>query len=143
MNDRKLFRDLMRFPHEQPSSGMDKQTAFLPRVDISETDNSIVLHADLPGIQPNDVQVSVENGVLTMSGKRETSHSKQEKDAQGNVQIHRTERSYGQFTRSFTLPKNVDVSSISATSANGVLEISIPKMDVKKPECKMIPITMK
>ena len=99
-----------------------------PRVDISETDNEFVIKAEIPDISKEDVKVTVENGVLTFRGER-----KQEKEEKGK-KFHRIERYYGCFCRSFSLPDNVDESKIDASFKDGMLELTIPKTEAKKPK---------
>jgi HSP20 family protein len=101
--------------------------AWAPAVDVYEKDGSIVLKAELPGIDPKDVDVRVENSVITLSGKRELS---QEVDKES---YHRVERSYGAFTRSFTLPTTADTSKIQAGYKDGLLTLTIPKREDAKP----------
>jgi len=107
--------------------GMD-ESHWLPAVDIRETADAIVVHAELPGIDKKDVKVDVRDGVLTISGER-----KYEKDVK-EENVHRIERSYGSFTRSFSLPSHVDVNKVEAKLDNGVLEVRLPKTDTAKPK---------
>lgn len=93
-----------------------------PRVDISETDNELVIKADIPDVKKEDVKVSVDEGVLTIQGEK-----KQEREESGK-KYHRVERFYGNFSRSFSLPSYVNESKIEATFKNGVLKLSIPKI---------------
>lgn len=99
---------------------------WVPRVDIAETDTSFEIKAELPEINKEDVKVTVENGVLTIRGER-----KQEKEEHGK-KFHRIERHYGSFTRSFTLPDNVDNTKIKATFKEGMLTLHIQKTDEEK-----------
>lgn len=98
-----------------------------PRVDIVETDKAFVIKAEVPEVKKEDVKVTVDNGILTVSGER-----KQEKEESGKT-FHRIERSYGEFTRRFTLPDNVDAESIDATFKDGMLKLEIPKIEKTKP----------
>lgn len=93
---------------------------WVPSVDISERDGKLQVEAELPGLNKEDVDVDVSNGVLTISGKREHQHD----ESKGN--IHRVERSYGSFRRSFTLPNEADTSKAEAEYKDGVLHVSIP-----------------
>ena len=97
-------------------------------MDISETDDEFVIKAEIPDISKEDVKVTVENGVLTFRGER-----KQEKEEKGK-KFHRIERYYGCFCRSFSLPDNVDESKIDASFKDGMLELTIPKTEAKKPK---------
>jgi len=99
-----------------------------PAVDIYEHEGNIVLKAELPGIDPKDVDVRVENNVLTLRGERKVdSEVKRE-------QYHRVERAYGSFTRSFTLPNVVDTEKIKAEYSDGVLRVTLPQREEVKPK---------
>ncbi len=95
-----------------------------PAVDIREEDDRFVIHADVPGVDPKDIDVTMENGVLTIKGERKT-ESEEEREG-----YKRVERSRGAFYRRFSLPDSADSDKINAKSKNGVLEIVIPKHDV-------------
>jgi HSP20 family protein len=99
-----------------------------PRVDIAETDAEFVIKAELPEIKKDDVKVTVANGVLTVSGER-----KQEKEEKGK-KFHRVERYFGTFSRSFTVPENVDENKVKATFKDGVLTLTLAKTEVAKPK---------
>jgi HSP20 family protein len=99
-----------------------------PRVDIAETDKEFSIKAEIPEVKKEDVKVSVDNGVLTIKGER-----KQEKEEK-NKKFHRVERLYGSFTRSFTLPDNVDENKIEASFKDGMLNLTIPKTAKTKPK---------
>jgi len=98
-----------------------------PRVDIAETQDSIVLEADLPGMKPGDFELSVENYTLTLRGER-----KFEKKTEGE-NYHRVERSYGSFTRTFTLPSTVNLETVNAEFNDGVLKVTLEKREEVKP----------
>jgi HSP20 family protein len=93
-----------------------------PSVDISETKKDYLIKAELPEVEREDVHVSVENGLLTISGERNY-----EKEEDTETQ-HRVESMYGRFSRSFTLPTDADDMNISAKSKNGILKVRIPKI---------------
>lgn len=97
------------------------QRSFVPAVDIEETKDGYVLTADLPGLTANDVNITVEGGVLTLSGERKVERE-ETKDG-----YRRIERSYGSFRRAFTLPKGVDVGGVSAVAEHGQLKVHVPK----------------
>ncbi|MDX2033224.1 MAG: Hsp20/alpha crystallin family protein [Blastocatellia bacterium] len=97
-----------------------------PRVDIFEDENSIVLEADLPGIKAEDFKLSIENFKLTLSGER-----KFDKGA-ASENWHRVERSYGSFTRTFSLPSTVNVDGVKADLRDGVLQVTLPKREEVK-----------
>jgi HSP20 family protein len=99
-----------------------------PPVDVYETADSIVLKADLPDVTKDDVDISVHGNVLTIRGERKREQEVKEKD------FYRMERSYGSFTRSFTLPGTVDPEKIEAGFTGGVLTVTLPKREESKPK---------
>jgi len=100
---------------------------WVPAVDIREEESRFVLRADLPGVEPKDIEVTMDDGVLTLRGKREL---EQREEREG---YRRVERVSGQFFRRFTLPDTADSEAISARSQQGVLEVSIPKQPKLQP----------
>ena len=102
--------------------------AWMPAMDVFETEDTIVAKLELPGIEPGDVEVAVEDSTLTVSGKREFSSETNEEN------YHRVERRYGSFSRSIALPQTVDVEKVSAKFDKGVLEIAVPKVERAKPK---------
>ncbi|HEX3742278.1 MAG TPA: Hsp20/alpha crystallin family protein [Bryobacteraceae bacterium] len=98
-----------------------------PAVDIYETENELVLKADVPDVDPKDIDVRVENQTLTISGDRKF---EQENSSKG---YHRIERSYGNFVRSFAVPNSFDTEKIDAGFKNGVLTVTLPKKEAAKP----------
>ena len=103
-------------------------TLWNPPVDVYETNDSIVLKADLPDVKKEEVDISVEGNVLTLRGERKREKEVKEKD------FYRSERSYGAFSRSFTLPGSVDADKIEADFAGGVLKVTLPKREESKPK---------
>ena len=101
---------------------------WVPAVDIKEEDNAYVIHADVPGVDPKDIEVHMENGVLTIRGERK-SETKEERE-----NYKRVERVRGSFFRRFSLPDTADAEAISAKSRDGVLEIVIPKQEKVQPK---------
>ena len=99
-----------------------------PAVDIKEEADRYVVHADLPGVKPDDIDVDLHNGILTIKGHRET-EAKEEKE-----NYKRIERIYGSFYRRFALPESVDEEKIEAKYDNGVLTINIPKKPQHQPK---------
>jgi HSP20 family protein len=109
--------------------------SWAPAVDIFENDGNLVLKAELPGIEPKDVDVRVENNVLTLRGERKfEAEVKRE-------QYHRVERAYGTFSRSFTLPNVVDTDKIKAEFKDGVLRVTLPQREEAKPKQISIAVT--
>jgi len=98
-----------------------------PSVDIEEHADKYVLHADVPGVDPNAIEITLEGGVLTLSGSREQAVE------QNGVESRRVERISGRFLRRFTLPESVDAENVKASGKHGVLEIVIPKREAAKP----------
>lgn len=99
-----------------------------PTANISETDKEYLIKAELPEVKREDIKVTLENGVITLSGER-----KQEKETKDENEI-RVESLYGNFSRSFSLPENIDVNNVQAESKDGVLRIRIPKTGPSKPK---------
>ena len=98
-----------------------------PAVDLLERDDSLVLKADLPGLSEDDVQIEVRDNVLTIAGERKAEHEEKQNG------YYRVERSFGRFSRSLQLPEGVDADRIAASFAKGVLEVTIPKPEQRKP----------
>ncbi|MCG5515314.1 MULTISPECIES: Hsp20/alpha crystallin family protein [Ectothiorhodospira] len=123
-----LSRELDRL---NPAMGGGEEAAatsdWVPAVDIREEKEAYVLHADVPGVDPKDIEVHMENGVLTIRGERKA-ESAEEREG-----YKRVERIRGSFYRRFSLPDTADAERISARSANGVLEVRIPKQEKVQP----------
>jgi len=101
---------------------------WLPVVDMSETEADITIRAELPGMGHEDIELNLQDNVLTLKGEKKQ-EVKEEKE-----NFHRVERSYGSFSRSFTLPANVQGEGVQATFKNGVLVITLPKVEEAKPK---------
>ncbi|MEX2352617.1 MAG: Hsp20/alpha crystallin family protein [Gammaproteobacteria bacterium] len=99
-----------------------------PSVDIREEDKQYVFVADIPGVDPKDIEVTAVNGTLTIKGEREEEKKEEKKN------YKRVERSWGSFYRRFNLPDDADADRIDAKSKNGVLEVSIPRVEAAKPK---------
>ena len=114
---------------DTPTNGNGETTArrWIPAMDLVETDDHFVLKADLPGLAEGDVNLEVEDNVLTVSGERKAEH---EDKREGYVRV---ERSYGVFRRSLTLPEGIDPEGVTARFDKGVLEVRIPKPEERKP----------
>jgi len=113
----------------KPSAGETKDIEtgdWMPSVDIAETDGEFVVRTELPGVNKDDVTVHIDNGILTIKGEKklETKDKKR----------HRIECAYGSFVRSFTLPQDVDVEKVGAEYRNGILSLTIPKLEKAKPK---------
>ncbi len=119
----RLFSD---FQTERTDESLDS-TVWMPRADLSEIEDAFILSVDLPGIRTEDVDVTLDDDTLTISGQRESSYEKSE------GRFHRIERSFGRFLRTvrFSVPVNAD--GIEASFENGVLEVIVPKAETSKP----------
>ncbi|MEM8816029.1 MAG: Hsp20/alpha crystallin family protein [Pseudomonadota bacterium] len=120
-----MHRDLDRIASRRLNLANDSEQSaadWIPAVDIVEQKDRFVLRADVPGVDPKDIDVSMDAGVLSVSGERK---AETESDENG---IRRIERFSGRFYRRFTLPDTADAENISARSQNGILEVSIPKL---------------
>jgi HSP20 family protein len=100
---------------------------WIPAVDIKETDKEFLIHADIPGVDPKDIDVHMEDGMLTIKGERE-SETKENREGYKRIERHR-----GSFYRRFSLPDTANADKISAKSHHGVLEITIPKQEKAQP----------
>lgn len=136
------FRDMLGFRDEIdlafdnffPRTGERStlETAWAPTVDIYETKDEVIIDAEIPGMKQSDISVSISDNILTIKGEK-----KQEKEVK-EENFHRVERVYGMFSRSFTLPVGIKEENIKAVYKDGVLKISLPKAEEKKPK----PITI-
>lgn len=120
----RLFQDSLSRLFSEPAS-----RPWSPAVDIYETENELVLKADIPDVDAKNVGIQLENGTLTLKGERRFEEQKN-----GQKGFHRIERSYGSFVRAFSLPDTVDGEKIKADYKNGVLTITVPKKEVAKPK---------
>ena len=117
-----MNRVLDNFFNRESSYGAD----WRPVVDVAETENDIIIKAEIPGIDPKDIDVSITGDKLTLKGEK-----KEEKENTGKC-YHRVESSYGSFKRVITLPASVDVDKVAAESKNGILEITLAKKEESK-----------
>jgi len=121
---RQLQDDINRLFSSWSTNDSSGVTAdWVPSVDINEFENRFQLFVDVPGVDPKDVEITLESGVLTISGERFAQAAKDDE----NVVRRRSERGSGRFYRRFILPETVDADKVKATDRHGVLEISIPK----------------
>jgi HSP20 family protein len=116
----------------EPSSGTNGSSTtalrrWIPAMDLVETDDDFVLRADLPGVSESDVNIELEDNVLTISGERKAEHEERKEG------YYRVERASGAFSRSLTLPEGVDPDRVQANFDRGVLEVRIPKPEQRKP----------
>ena len=122
----RLFNEMLG-PWPYGPEGGAINSAWLPPVDVFEDHEGIKLTAELPGVKAEDVKISLENQTLTLRGeKKQIAEETVEK-------VHRYERSYGSFERTFTLPSTVDSEKIQATFADGILTVTLPKVEKAKP----------
>jgi HSP20 family protein len=121
----RLFNTLFDTPPQ--NGGAAAVRRWIPAMDLVETDEEFVLRADLPGLSQEDVNVELEDNVLTVSGERKSEHEERKEG------YYRVERASGAFSRSLTLPEGVDASAIKAGFDKGVLEVRIPKPEERKP----------
>ena len=122
-----LQREIDRLFDELTNSvgmpGNEGVTSLLPSIDVNENDNEISITVEMPGLERKDVDISLENDILTIRGEKKMEAEKDEKDRN----VHLAERAYGVFYRALQLPPGVDPSSVQASMQNGVLRITIPK----------------
>jgi HSP20 family protein len=128
--DTEDFPSGMRLFHDTVNRLLSEQGSrpWTPAVDIFETENELVLKADLPDVDMSDIEIKIENGTLSLKGERKFEQNHNTKG------FHRIERSYGTFVRYFTLPDTVDTEKVHAGFNNGVLTITLPKKEVAKPK---------
>lgn len=133
----------MRKFFETPLGALDadlfpSMTSWMPAMEITENADELMVSAELPGMDRKDVDISVDDGVLTISGEKTT-----ETKEGDEKKYHLVERNYGSFQRSFTLPKSVEASKISAEFAQGVLKVRLPKSAEVKNKGRKIEIAAK
>jgi HSP20 family protein len=121
----RLFEDFTR----GIGSGSNGGRLLMPSIDVSETDKEIEVTVDLPGLERKDVDISLENDVLTIRGEKKIETKQEDKDDKGGKDktYHVAERTYGVFYRVIQLPPGIDPSKVQATMSNGVLKVKIPK----------------
>jgi len=130
------FRDLMDMEDRLFGltlfPGLDRKSPFLrtgwPAVDVTEDKNNVIVKADLPGMKQEEIEVNLDQDILTIKGERKIESEKDEKN------YHRVERAYGSFERSIQLGSDVDKEKIKASYKNGVLEVVLPKIEREKPK---------
>ncbi|HEX6099991.1 MAG TPA: Hsp20/alpha crystallin family protein [Thermoanaerobaculia bacterium] len=120
----RLWEPFFRFPFFPESQ---QAAGWSPAVDVLEETDRIIVKVEAPGMDEKDLRITFEDGILTVSGERQF-------ERKDDRNYHRIERSYGTFTRTFTLPRSVDAAQIVANYRNGVLEIEIPKKEESRPK---------
>jgi len=129
---REMDRLFDRFFEGWPFRALVEEGQWAPSVDVSENAKAVIVKAEIPGIDPKAIDLSVHGNILTLRGERKKEHEEKGED------FHRTERSYGAFSRSIRLPAEVDVPKITANYKDGVLKVHLPK--TKQAEAKKIQV---
>ena len=133
----RLLNDAFGGPDWQSRGGDSVSASWVPAVDIFEEKDAIRIMAEVPGVRPQDVKISVEGNILTVHGqKQQTAEERTER-------VHRYERTYGEFERTFSLPASVDANKISASYEHGVLTIILPKAEQARPREIQVEVTQK
>jgi HSP20 family protein len=134
MFDRMLRRSFGTLPGAAAEGSGRTALEWAPSADISETEKEYLIRAELPAVKKEDVKVTVDNGMITIEGER-----KQQKEEK-NEKFHRVESLYGNFTRSFSLPEDINVEGIRCDNKDGVLTVHIPKTAPEKSKPKQIKV---
>ncbi|HET7435049.1 MAG TPA: Hsp20/alpha crystallin family protein [Thermoanaerobaculia bacterium] len=123
MTRTRTMEPFFRFPFfDEPQN----TAAWNPAVDVAEEKDKILVKVEVPGVEEKDLRVAFEDGLLTISGERQF-------ERKDDRNYHRIERTYGTFTRTFSLPRSIDATAIVASYRNGILEIEVPKKEEAKP----------
>ncbi len=117
-----------------PDFNPEYEESFYPKIDISEDEKNIYVDAELPGIKKNDLKISLEDNILTVSGEKKNERETKEKS------FYRSERTYGSFSRSFTIPGDINSDTIDAKFEDGILKIVIEKLEEIKVSGRLINI---
>ena len=117
-----LFSDAFRPEEEQ-----DHQAQWMPRVDVAESDKDIVVQVEVPGMRREEINLTIEDNVLTLSGEKE-------QEALEGYRYHRAERTQGRFRRTFSLPASIDSAKVKAAYKDGLLTITLPKVEAHRPK---------
>jgi HSP20 family protein len=123
-----------RLPRVAMGTNGDTQFEWSPSADISETEKEFLIRAELPAVKKEDVKVTVDQGLITIEGRRK--HEKEDK----SEKYHRIETFQGSFMRSFSLPENANAEAIRCESKDGVLTVHIPKTEVEKKKLRQVPV---
>ena len=131
----RLFDGMRRGFDLEPIRGGDlSPSAFHPKVDIGETENSYKIRAELPGLEEKEIELTLSEGTLTLKGEKKFEHEEKKSD------VHVSERAYGSFHRSFALPKEVDIEKVTAVFDKGVLTVTVPKSEAARDQVKKVSI---
>ena len=117
-----------------PDFTSEYEESFYPKIDISEDEKNIYVDAELPGIKKNDIKITLEDNILTISGIKKDERETKEKS------FYRSERTYGSFSRSFTIPSDINSDTVDAKFEDGILKLSIEKLNEKKVSGRLINI---
>ena len=117
-----------------PEFNSEYEESFNPKIDISEDEKNIYVDSELPGIKKNDIKISLNDNILTISGEKKSERN------ENNISFFRTERTYGSFSRSFTIPGEINPDTIDAKFEDGILKMVIEKLNEKKVTGKLIDI---
>ncbi len=109
-------------------SGFNGDRGWVPPMDVVETDSEVLCHLEVPGMKPEDIEISVRDNMLTISGEKKLETTEEKEGGYRSV-----ERRYGRFERSFTLPRSIDANAVTARHENGVLTLVLPKVEESRP----------
>jgi len=132
-SEARTFEEIFEQLFGSPARASAPATTTLP-IDIYEREGNLVVRASVPGIDPNDLEIQIENNVLTIRG--ETRHEEESKEDK----VYRREVSYGAFSRSVRLPENLNVEAVSAEFKNGMVNITLPRIPEEKPKAFRVPV---
>lgn len=127
-----MAQKIQRYFEDFPSAGLEFGNSFSPRIDISETDKHIIVEAEIPGIKKEDIKITLQDNILTVKGEKKQEEEKKDKN------FFRSERSYGSFSRSFTLPVEVNSDKVDAKCSDGTLVIKLEKVEPKPKNQRII-----
>jgi HSP20 family protein len=133
-----LLGDFDRLFGTRPVARRNEKATVVPRIDVRETDEAWLIDAELPGLDQSDIDVSVDEGVLTISGERKSEEVSEDEE----TGFRHLERYHGSFQRSLRIPEDVDADAIKAAYKNGVLSLTVPKPPNVEPELLHIPVTV-
>lgn len=135
LRDMELFHNrIRRFFNDSPSYDFNMSESFSPRIDISEDEKNILVEVEIPGVKKEDIKITLQDNILTLQGEKK----KEEKEEGKN--FFRTERKYGSFKRCFTLPEEIDSDKVDAKFNDGILNITLKKLEVKQAKEKEIQV---